>query len=314
MRRAFGIHSYRGDEYDADNDFSGDHDVIVRDVIIDLVGATPAGVIGVQQVEGYLNVAVQDSTIAVDAPKATGLWGVHTSTGDVNIEVRNVGIEVRGPGGIDGIFGYHLGTGDSDVAVRDADIELHGDQYSNGISFGYFWSGSEGNLSIDAQDVDIEVHGERHLDGIWSMHRGTGDIDVDVRRAAVLTNGADSGGMSFVHDGHGDIDVAVQAADIEVHGNRSVGVGAGKRYQGTGDIIIDVRDSTVAATERALPAFGRSIYPVKAVSTCALTAGRSRRTAPAVQGSWSASPAGYSAAGRGRSRLPPVEWLRWTPV
>ena len=246
--RAFGIHSYRGDEYDADNDFSGDHDVIVRDVIIDLVGAAPAGVIGVQQVEGYLNVAVQDSTIAVNAPKATGVWGVHTSTGDVDIEVRNVGIELRGPGGIDGIFGYHLGTGDSDIAVRDADIELHGDQYSNGISFGYFRSGSEGNLSIDAQDVDIEVHGERHLDGIWSMHRGTGDIDVDVRRAAILTNGADSGGMSFVHDGHGDIDLAVQAADIEVHGNRSVGVGAGKRYQGTGDIIIGVRDSTVAAT------------------------------------------------------------------
>ena len=246
--RAFAIHSYRGDEFDENDDFSGDHDVIVSNVDIDLDEAASAGVLGVQHVDGHLNVAVQDAAINIDAPRATGVWGVHTGTGDVDIEVRDVDIELRGPGGIDGIFGFHLGTGDSDIAVRDAAIKVHGDEYSNGIAYGYWIEEEAGNLSVDAQDVDIEVHGERNLDGIWGIHRGTGEIDVDVRRAAILTNGADSGGMSFVHDGDGGIDVAARDVDIEVHGDRSVGIGAGQRYEGTGDIAIDVRDAAVAVT------------------------------------------------------------------
>ena len=132
--RAFAIHSYRGDEFDENEEFSGNHDVIVRDVVIDLDEAARVGVLGVQKVEGYLNVSVQDSAIDIDAPWATGVWGVHTSTGDVDMEVRDVDIEVRGPGeSIDGIFGYHLGTGDTDITVRDVAIRAYGDQYSNGI-------------------------------------------------------------------------------------------------------------------------------------------------------------------------------------
>ena len=247
--RAFAIHSYRGDEYDADDEFSGSHDVIVRDVVMDLDEAAGVGVLGVQNVQGYLNVSVQDAVINIDAPRATGVWGAHTSAGDVDVEVRDVDIEVRGPGeSIDGIYGYHLGTGDTDITVRAVDIAVHGDQGSNGIAYGYWTEDGAGNLSIDAQDVNIEVHGERFLDGIWGIHRGTGDIDVDVRRATIVTNGADSGGMSFVHDGDGGIDIAVRDVDIEVNGDRSVGVGAGQRYEGTGDIAIDVRDATVAAT------------------------------------------------------------------
>ena len=246
--RAFAIHSYRGDEYDDNDEFSGDHDVIVRDVVIDLDEAASAGIIGVQYVAGYLNVAVQDSAINIDAPRATGVWGVHTGTGDVAIEVRDVEIEVRGPGsGVDGVLGYHLGSGDTDIVAHGVDIEVHGERYSNGIAYGYWIEDEAGDLSYDAQDVDIEVHGERYLDGIWGIHKGTGDIDVDVRRAAIVVNGADSGGMSWVHDGDGGIDIAVRDTDIEVNGDRSVGIGAGQRYEGTGDIVIDVRDTTVAA-------------------------------------------------------------------
>ena len=245
---AFGIHSYRGDEFDANDEFSGDHDVIVRNVVIDLDEAASAGVIGVQKVAGNLNVTVQDSAINIDAPGATGIWGVQTSTGDVGIEVRDVDIEVRGGGsGADGIYGFHFGSGDTDIIAHGVDIEVHGEQYSNGIAYGYWRKEETGNLSYDVQDVDIEVHGERYLDGIWGIHQGTGDIDVDVRRGDIVVNGADSGGMSWVHDGDGGIDIGVRDVDIEVNGDRSVGIGAGQRYEGTGDIVIDVRDTTVAA-------------------------------------------------------------------
>ena len=72
--RAFAIHSYRGGELDENDELSGDHDVIVRDVDVDVDGGW-AGVLGSQGVEGDLNVSVQDSDIKVDARWATGIFG-----------------------------------------------------------------------------------------------------------------------------------------------------------------------------------------------------------------------------------------------
>ena len=133
--------------------------------------------------------------------------------------------------------------------MRNVDIEArHSDRYSTGITFAYCCKVGAGDLTIDAQDVDIEVHGERYLDSVFGIHRGTGDIDVDVRRGTLVTNGADSGGIAFVSDGDGGIDIAARDLDIEVNGDRSVGIGGGQRYEGTGDIAIDVRDSTIAVT------------------------------------------------------------------
>ena len=231
---------------------AGDTDIAVRDVDIEIhSGASPwvqTGVLGYRRGEGDLHVTVQDAAIEVDAELAVGLFAAHRGTGDVGIEIQDVDIKVRGPSSVDGIYGFHLGSGDADIAVRNVDIEARGDEHSNGIGFSYWRSSATGNLSFDARDVDVEVHGERYLDGMFGMHRGTGDIDVDVRRGTFVTNGTDSGGISFVHDGDGDIDIAARDVDIEVHGDRSVGIGGGQRYDGTGDIAIDVRDSTIAVT------------------------------------------------------------------
>ena len=262
--RAFAIHSYRGDEHDTNDEFSGDHDLIVRDVDIDLKGGW-GGVVGIQRVEGDLNVAVRDSDIRVDAPWATGAFASHRGTGDVDIDVRNVDINVGGATSIDGILGYHLGSGKTDITVRDSTIAVKTEEAeavnSNGIAFLYAW-GEGGDLSFDVQDVDIDVssslgiyrmhdneEGGRYFDGIWGGYWGEeGDIHVDVRRADIVVKGADSGGMSFIHDRKGDIDIAARNVDIRVEGNRSVGIGGGQRHEGTGDITIDVRDSTVVAT------------------------------------------------------------------
>ena len=243
---AFAIHSYRGDGYDTGEEISGDHDLIVRDVAVDSNGAW-AGILAIQGGEGYLNVAVQHTDIKVDANLATGVFGARIGTGDVDIKLQDVGIEVRGSNAVDGLYGLHLGSGDTDIVVQDADIKVHGDRYSNGIGYSHLSRVGAGNLTIDARDVDIAVDGERYLDGIFGSIKGTGGIDVDVRDAAIVTTGADSGGMSFVHDGDGGIDIAARGVEIEVYGDRSVGIGGGQRYEGTGDIFIDVRDSTVVA-------------------------------------------------------------------
>ena len=259
---AFAIHSYRDNQYDTNDEFSGDHDVIVRDVVVDVDGGW-AGIVGVQTVEGHLNVAVQDSEIKVDARWATGVFGGHRGTGDVDFDVQNVKLDVSGTSSIDGILGYHLGSGKTNIAVRDSTINLKVNETrgSNGISFLYS-GGIGGDLSFDVRDVDIDIssihgiyrmhdneEGGRYLDGIWGGYWAEeGDISVDVRRVDIVTKGADSGGMSFIHDRKGDIDIAARNVDIDVEGNRSVGIGGGQRHEGTGDIAIDVRDSTVAVT------------------------------------------------------------------
>ena len=260
--RAFAIHSYRGDEYDRDDEFSGDHNLIVRNVEVDLDGGW-AGVLGSQGVKGDLNIAVQDSDIKVDAQWATGIFGVHSGTGDVDVEVQDVDIKISGARAIDGVLGYHLGSGNTNIAVQDSafDVKVQDTRGASGISFLYAL-GKGGDLSFDVRDVDIDIssihgvyrmhgndEGGRYLDGIWGGYWGEeGDISVDVRRADIVTKGADSGGMSFIHDRQGDIDIAARDVDINVEGNRSVGIGGGQRHEGTGDITIDVRDSTVVAT------------------------------------------------------------------
>ena len=251
------IHVYRGDGYDTDQEFSGDHDLVVRNISIDSNvsndndedWAWSGGIVGYQGSEGYLNVVLQDSTIKSNGRWVAGVVGIHGGNGDVDIDVQKVEIDVSGAAGSnDAVFGYHLGRGNSNVHVRDADIKVRGDEYSNGIVYAYWGKDSEGNLSVDAQDVNIEVHGQRYVDGITGFHRGTGDVDVDVHRANIVANGADSGGIAFVHDGGGPISIAVQDVDVEVSGDRSVGIGGGQRYEGTGDIDIKVHDSTVKVT------------------------------------------------------------------
>ena len=263
--RAFAIHSYRGDEYDTNDAFSGDHELIVRDVVVDADGGW-AGIIGSQNVDGDLDVEMQDSDIKVDARWATGVFTSHSGAGDVDIDIRNVEIEVGGAGGTidgDGILGYHFGSGKTDIAVRDSTIAVTTAETwsANGIAFLYS-RGEGGDLSFDIRDVEIDISsslgsyhmdanedGGRYFDGIWGGYWGEeGDIHVDVRRADIAIEGADSGGMSFIHDRKGDIDIAARDVDIRVEGNRSVGIGGGQRHAGTGDIAIDVRDSTVMAT------------------------------------------------------------------
>ncbi len=260
--RAYAIHSNRGDGYETGQEFSGDHDVIVRDVVVDLDGGW-AGIVGAQGGEGNLNVAVRDSDIKVDAPWATGVFASHRGTGDVGIDIRNADIDAGGTMSVDGFLGYHLGSGKTDIAVRDSTIAVKTAETRSGNGIAFLYSGGEGgDLSFDIQDVDIDIssslgiyrmhdneEGGRYFDGIWGGYWGDeGDIHVDVRRADIVVRGADSGGMSFIHDRKGDIAIAARNVDIRVEGDRSVGIGGGQRHEGTGDSAIDVRDSTVVAT------------------------------------------------------------------
>ena len=287
--RPHAIYSYRGDGHETEQEFSGDNNLLVRNVSIDSRVSTNedegwgAGIGGFQGGEGDLNVTVQDSETKVNSRWATGVLAYHNGNGDMDVNVHNVHLDVSGSinwmdgiysyhGGqgnvevnvhntdikahedsesghsINGIGGYHTGQGNVEVNVRNTDITSRGGTDSNGIAYSYYGEDSAGTLSVDARDVNIQVRGRRFLDGIFGHHDGTGAIDVDVHRADIMVTGADSGGIAFVHDGGGDIAIAARHVDINVHGDRSVGIGGGQRYEGTGDVAINVHDSTVAVT------------------------------------------------------------------
>ncbi|KKZ11380.1 MAG: hypothetical protein TH68_08820, partial [Candidatus Synechococcus spongiarum 142] len=286
--RPHAIYSYRGDGHETEQEFSGDNNLVVRNVSIDSRATNEddgwsTGIGGVQGGEGDLNVTVQDSETKVSSRWATGVLAYHNGNGDMGVNVHNVHLDVSGSinwidgiysyhGGqgnvevnvhntdikahedsesghsINGIGGYHTGQGNVEIKVRNTDITSRGGTDSNGIAYIYYGQDSAGTLSVDARDVNIQVRGRRFLDGIFGHHDGTGAIDVDVHRADIMVTGADSGGIAFVHDGGGDIAIAAQDVDINVHGDRSVGIGGGQRYEGTGDVAINVHDSTVAVT------------------------------------------------------------------
>ena len=242
---------------------TGDLNVDVQNAKIDIGGSGHLdGIYSYHLGSGNSNVAVRNTDIKIHAELGSGVFGAHRDTGDINVDVRNAKIDISGAGDLDGVYGFHLGSGNAHVAVRNSIINIQTEEAesSNGISFVYA-RGKGGDLLFDVRDVDIDmsnVHGiyntdgnedgGRYLDGIWAGYWGEeGDIHVDVRHADIVTKGADSGGMSFIHDRTGDIDIAARNVDIEVEGDRSVGIGGGQRYAGTGDIAIDVRDSTIAA-------------------------------------------------------------------
>ena len=242
--RGFAIHSWTA------GSFEGAHDLIVRNADVDVSDGSWIGILGVQNGMGDLSVDVKDTKIKVqDTEWAVGIIGSHTSEGEMNVNVSGVNLDVNGPVTVDGIYGYHFGNGDTFVNVLDTKIKAEAANQTNGIAF-FYWpfrgSTPMGNLNIKAKDVDIAVDGW-FADGIWGGHWGEGDIVVSVDQAKIVTTGDDSGGMSFIHDMEGDISIIAHEMDIEVMGDRSVGIGGGQRYAATGDVTIDVHDSTILA-------------------------------------------------------------------
>ena len=254
-QRGFAIHSWTGYE-DPENvpnvRNKVPHDLIVRNADIDVRDGPWGGIVGVQNAMGDLSIDVKDTKIKVsDTHWATGIIGIHRDVGRLNVNVSGANIDVNGPGPVDGIYGFHTGEGDTFITVQDTKIKVDvpDRKASGGITF-YYWDPeggtNKGNLNIKAKDVDIEVDGW-FIDGIWGGHWGEGDISISVDQAKIVTTGDDSGGMSFIHDQKGDISIIAREVDIEVLGDRSVGIGGGQRYAASGDVTIDVHDSTILA-------------------------------------------------------------------
>lgn len=88
------IHSYRGAGYDTDQELSGNHDLVVRNVSIDNnispdeEWAWSSGIVGFQGGEGDLNVAVQDSAISSNGRWTSDIANIHDGKGNINVDIQ----------------------------------------------------------------------------------------------------------------------------------------------------------------------------------------------------------------------------------
>ena len=237
--RAYAIHSYRGDEFDANDEFTGDHDLIVRHALIDLDGA-PVGILGSHSATGDLNVAVQDTDIEIDAELATGVYGALHDTGDLIVDVQNSRIELSGEDKLDGIFSIHLGSGNNSIAVQDTDIEI-GAELATGI-FGVHRG--TGDVTVDVQNAKIDMSGTGQLEGIIGYHVGSGNANVAVRNADIKVDAELATGVIGAHRDAGDLNVDVENVTMELGGAGSTD-GIYGFHLGGGNTHVAVRNSVI---------------------------------------------------------------------
>ena len=182
-----------------------DHNLIVRNVVIDSkLPANPQiiwamGILGLSteadaKYGGNFNVIMQDSRVKVRGNWPAGIAGICNGNGNINLNVEGSTIDVvavggpplgNGQGGPEGVSVYNLASGNSNLHVRNSDIKISGLQDVTGIAQVIF-PGASGNTSMDVQDVNMQVIGEDAVDGIYVWHQGTaGDLDMDLHRVNV---------------------------------------------------------------------------------------------------------------------------------
>ncbi|MYB89433.1 MAG: autotransporter outer membrane beta-barrel domain-containing protein [Proteobacteria bacterium] len=167
-----------------------------------------------------------NNTISTTGDQAEGIYGEHTGTGDMDIDVEAVTITTTGDGA-EGIYGKHTGTGDID---------------------------------IDATKIGISTTGTNNnaAHGVLAIHTGTGDITIDIQGktegmtttpSTITTTTTYSDGVHAQHEGTttGAVTVTLQDTEITTTGT---GTTAGSRgvfvqNRAKGDITIDLNSGTV---------------------------------------------------------------------
>ncbi len=220
---------------------------------------------------GDLAIGVTGGSITTTGDWALGIWGRHTGSGNVDIDVRSVTFTTGGERshGVLGEFanpttnpttvdnGEDVPVLDADenpvVAVGDLAIGVTGGSITTrgldatgvfGIHHG------AGDLSIGVRDAAVttestEVNNddETVAHGVYGRHSGDGNVDIGVTGGRIETAGVRSHGVYSWHSATGDVDIEVAGGSVTTGGLDAIGVFG--LHQGTGDLSIAVRDVAV---------------------------------------------------------------------
>ena len=200
---------------------------------------------------GGVDVDVQGGSVTTEGNSAHALLGWQLGSSDIDIDVTGGSLTTTGERAY-AVMGWRSGaSGDTDISLKDV-VARTSDADSHAV-IGYRQGGT-GAIRLDVEGGSVTTEGSgagSHAVVAWQQ--GSGDIDIDVKDAAIETQGRNSAGVFGYRSGSsGNIDVDVQGGSVASKGLGLYGVHAWARdSSGTGDIEMSVA-GTVVTMERRL--------------------------------------------------------------
>ena len=251
----------------------GDLDIDVSGGNVTTLGDRSHGVYGYHIGDGGIKIDLSDVTIETQNDEGTNSIGVaswHFGTGSIDVDVSGATIETSA-GNSKGILAERRFITDAAGVAYDIDVDVDGGTAltTNGASsdgiFGRLYGGLTGDLSINVLEGSSVATNSYLSHGVYGVHEGAGDLLIDVQNSSLAANGTElinlqglgpvtlSNAIYGFHGGgsNGDVRISVTGSSVTTKGLFSHGI-LGNHIGNRGDVVIDVRNTTVRTESTAL--------------------------------------------------------------
>ena len=199
------------------------------------------------------DIRIDTTNVVIPATATHAIYARHSGSGGIDVDVSGGSLTTTGARDY-AVIGWHSGpSGDVDIGLKDVVART-----SNADSHAVVGNSQGGMhaVRIDVRGGSITTEGSgagSHAVVAWQQ--GSGDIDIDVRDAAIETQGRNSNGVFGYRTGtgaSGNVDVDVRGGSVASKGLGLYGIHAWARNSdGTGDVGMNVA-GTVVTMERRL--------------------------------------------------------------
>ena len=271
------------------------------------------------------DIRIDTTNVVIPATATHAIYARHSGSGGIDVDVSGGSLTTTGARDY-AVIGWHSGpSGDVDIGLKDvvartsnADshavvgygqggmravrIDVRGGSFTTegsgaGSHAVVAWQTGSGDIDIDVRDAAIETQGRNSI-GVFGYRTGTGasgNVDVDVRGGSVASKGL---GLYGIHawarnsDGTGDVGMNVAGAVVTMERRLASAVFA--ENAGTGDLAVTVSNGAI------LRADGERSIGVRAVhgGNGGIAVDVSGKTVVAVEGGDSAGVHAYHSASR----------------
>ena len=182
-----------------------------------------------------IDIDTSNITISTTADVEGGIEAIHFGNGDVEVNMLG-GVSITTGGGdarrVDVENQGDNTVGNVVVKARGQNTVTTAGDGAHGLHVARRDAGGVGKVRMDIQDIAITTAGTG-AHGIYGDHSGTGDMELDVRNATIVTESIDlnptcddtlSHGIYANQIGMGDVDIDIQGGSIETRGAYSYGV------------------------------------------------------------------------------------------
>ncbi len=253
-------------------EFSDTNDYIIKlqdGLGVDTTEEDDSGLFGMHRSGGDFTIAMSvvsgsDPDIHTEGDNAHGIHGMHSGTGDIEINMKDGRIRTTGRDAY-GIYGRRAANAGCNTDPEDynCDITIRMSGGTIDISSGHGIAGthrSGGDFTIamsvvSGSDPDIHTEGD-NAHGIHGMHSGTGDIEINMKDGRIRTTGRDAYGIygrraanagcnTDPEDYNCDITIRMSGGTIDI----SSGHGIAGTHRSGGDFMVMVSGATISSAQ-----------------------------------------------------------------